>query len=251
MENHRQPSAKLAEKTLPGPLWQSLVDIFSPGIGDSVLVGGSALSGFYAAHRRSDDLDLITRGRESFRAASLSVKNLQNRGVDLQPAFSSAMYHRTVCERDNHQFTVDIVLDSAFFNVGRWHALEQGLVVASLETLLMTKSAAMVSRASEKDLYDLLWLLDHFPGLSLDQLIEYGRRIDRGIDRESLLLSLSGTVLREEACDFSLHPAIGARQVFVQIKSLQNQLVEDLADPGTARPPARLQEIARRVKKLR
>lgn len=251
MEDHRQPSAELAEQTLPGPLWQSLVDIFAPGIGDSVLVGGSALSGFYAAHRRSDDLDLVTRASESFRAASLSVKNLQERGVHLQHAFSSAMYHRAVCERDDHRFTVDIVLDSQFFDVGRWHALEQGPVVASLETLLMTKSAAMVSRASEKDLYDLLWLLEHFPGLSLDRLIAYGRRIDGGLDRESLLLSLSGAVLREEACDFSLDPSIGPRQVFEQIESLRNQLVEELADPGRARPPARLEEMARRVKKLR
>jgi hypothetical protein len=251
MENHQKPSFALAEKTLPRPLLQSLVDLFAPGLGDSVLVGGSALSGFYAAHRRSDDLDVYTRSEESFRALTLSIKNLRDRGVSFRREFSSAMYYRAACERDDHNFTIDGVLDAHFFEVGRWHSIENGLAVASLETLLMTKSAAMVSRAGEKDLYDLIWLFGHLPGLSLDEFIEYGRKIDGGLNRESLLLSLSGAVLKEEACDFSLDPAVGAGQVFAQIQSMQKQLIKELSDIRKVKPPRRLAEIVRRIKKLR
>lgn len=250
MEDNQEPSFALAERTLPRPLLLSLVDLFAPGLGDSVLVGGSALSGFYAAHRRSDDLDVYTRSKESFRAVSLSVKNLRDRGVSFQREFTSAMYYRAACERDGHHFTIDAVLDARFFEVGRWHSIENGLAVASLETLLMTKSAAMVSRASEKDLYDLIWLFNHLPGLSLDEFIEYGRKIDGGLNRESLLLSLSGAVLREEACDFSLDPAVGAGQVFAQVQSLQKQLVKELSVIRKVKPPARLAEIVRRIQKL-
>ena len=251
MEDHQKPSFALAERTLPRPLLRSLVDLFAPGLGDSVLVGGSALSGFYAAHRRSDDLDVYTRSKESFQAVSLSVKNLRERGVSFRHEFSSALYYQAACERDGHNFTIDVVLDTRFFDVGRWHSIERGLVVASLETLLMTKSAATVSRASEKDLYDLIWLFDHLPGLSLNEFIEYGRKIDRGLNRESLLLSLSGAVLKEEACNFSLDPAVGAGQVFKQIQSMQNQLIKELSDIRKVKPPTRLAEITRRIKKLR
>ncbi|MBN2498954.1 MAG: nucleotidyl transferase AbiEii/AbiGii toxin family protein [Deltaproteobacteria bacterium] len=251
MDDSLEPSFELAERTLPAPLLASLVDLFEGGLTDSVLVGGTALSGFYAAHRRSDDLDIYTESPDSFRAAGLAVRGLAARGVSFGDGFSSAHYQRTSCERAGHRFTIDLVLDARFFEVGKWHAIEKGICVASLETLLMMKSAALVSRASEKDLYDLIWLFGRFPDLTLDAFIEHGQRIDAGLNRESLLLSVSGAELHKAACGFALDPSLDAARVLAQIGSFRAQLVRELADIRKVKPPVQLEQIVKRVKKLR
>jgi len=124
------------------------------------------------------------------------------------------------------------------------------LVLATLETLLKCKIATLVSRASEKDLYDLLWLLDYFPKLSLDQFIQYGSQIDAGINQENLLLSLSGALLKQESCNFAIDPGITAKQIFKQIQSLRKKLIKQLADPRTVKIPPLLKEITQTIKKL-
>ena len=76
--------------------------------------------------------------------------------------------------------------------------------IASLTTLLRMKSAALVSRSSEKDLYDLIQLFNIFSDLNIATFIAFGQSIDSGVNAESMLASIGGTTLRQEACDFSL-----------------------------------------------
>ena len=59
---------------LPFPLLQALRHVFAQGLNDCVLVGGTALAGFYAGHRRSDDLDLFTGSATAFTQAVLAVR---------------------------------------------------------------------------------------------------------------------------------------------------------------------------------
>ena len=63
-----KPSLELAKKGLPAPLYQCLEYFFQQDIPSLILVGGTALSGFYAGHRRSDDLDLFTKNADSQKA---------------------------------------------------------------------------------------------------------------------------------------------------------------------------------------
>ena len=74
------------------------------------------------------------------------------------------------------------------------------IVVAGLPALLAMKAAALVSRCSEKDLYDLLWLFDAFPERELAELIELGRTVDRGVTGETLVYRIGSTELDRAAC---------------------------------------------------
>lgn len=55
------------------------------------------------------------------------------------------------------------------------------MIVAALRTLLAMKTAALLSRCAEKDLYDLLWLLGRYKELSLPEVIELGASVDAGV----------------------------------------------------------------------
>jgi len=251
MEDTYRPDVDLARKVLPGFLFDALLRIFEPGVPGCVLVGGTALSGFYAGHRRSDDLDLYTPDGQSFKIASLAVRQLAHHGVEIHDQQSTALYYRTVCRTGAASFTVDVVQDPAFFQVGKWHSTKEGIRVACLSTLLMCKAATLVSRASEKDLYDLIWLFDRFPALGPADLISLGQKIDGGLSAESILVSLSGAVLSEDACDFALDPGLSKKQIFARIQSLRKQLIEVLKDLGKVNPPPGLSEIVRRIKKVK
>lgn len=246
MEDPLRPDLELALRVLPAGLMQALSQIFAEGLPGCGLVGGSALSGFYAGHRRSDDLDLICADKDNFKAAGLAVRRLP-----IEEAHSSASYLRANCSLAGHDFTIDLVLDSNLFAVGRWHELGQGLRVASLETILMCKAGTLVSRASEKDLYDLIWLFEHREHMDLTRLMELGQRIDAGLDAESALLSLSGAILKEEACGFALDGSPAAKEIFEGIKAFRRELIRQLKDLDRVETPLGLAEIVRRIQKAR
>ena len=50
----QKPKSRLAADVLPAPLHRALTHVFSSGLSGCMLVGGTALAGYYAAHRRSD-----------------------------------------------------------------------------------------------------------------------------------------------------------------------------------------------------
>ena len=60
METVRQPDSSLAAQILPPPLYRALTHLSAQDLNGVMLVGGTALAGYYAGHRRSDDLDLFT-----------------------------------------------------------------------------------------------------------------------------------------------------------------------------------------------
>ena len=70
---HHQPDAELAKRVLPAQLHAALAHVFAQGIRDRMLVGGTAIAGYYAGHRRSDDLDLFVRDAKAHRATVLAV----------------------------------------------------------------------------------------------------------------------------------------------------------------------------------
>ncbi len=54
-----------------------------------MLVGGTALAGFYAGHRRSDDIGLFVQDELSFAEAKLTVASLDQLGAVLTQQHSS------------------------------------------------------------------------------------------------------------------------------------------------------------------
>jgi len=199
----RKPESGLAAEVLPPPLYRALTHLFSQGMDGTLLVGGTALAGYYAGHRRSDDLDLFTQDGVAHKAAVLSVKSLGEIGASFPEERSSARMVHATCRLDGHDFTVQVVLDSHLFAVGSGIEAGDGVVVASPETLLKMKAATLVRRASEKDLYDLAWFFERDDRLDVPTLIALGEEVDGGMNGEAVLISLVGTEMRKSACGFS------------------------------------------------
>lgn len=223
-----KPRLDLAEKILPRALLRAFLSVAEKSDSQMMLVGGTALAGFYAGHRRSDDLDLFCGSPFSFEATWRAVDLLEQEGAIITSRQSSQTYHRRVVEFLDHTFTIDVVLDESIFRVGTRLEAGERLGVASLETLLRMKSATLVSRASEKDLYDLLWLFDHFSDLSLAEFLALGKSIDAGVHPEAILSVLGSTRYASSACDFTIGDETPT-QALKRIQDLQKRLIREIS----------------------
>lgn len=233
-----EPDALLARKVLPGALLGALEHLYAGGNDAAMLVGGTALAGYYAGHRRSDDLVLFVRNPVAFEALRRRVATLQDVGATVRPQHTTPGFHRSLAELKGHAFTIDAVLDENVFRVGDYGICE-GVTVASLQTLLKCKAATLVSRCSEKDLYDLLWICTQNLSLGPKQLVDFGREIDAGVDAEAILIALTSTRLSEKACTFALSGGPSANQIFREVSSFKATLqlafdAELRGEPGPA-----------------
>lgn len=241
-----QPDSSLAAATLPAPLHQALVHVYAQGIAECMLVGGTALAGYYAGHRKSDDLDLFAKDRRAMTAATLAVESLAELGVDIQELQHTQQFYSAGCKLRDHDFTVQVVLDSNLFAVGSSLVASDGVHVADLDTLLKMKAATLMSRCSEKDLYDLRWLFGRFPELDAGNLVVLGAEIDGGMSAESALISLAGAPLTLASCGFSLSQS--AEEVLAEVQSLKERLGRAFEKVAQNRPPPAVGELIRRLK---
>lgn len=228
-----KPNAAFAPRCMPRALRQALIHIFERCPSGLWLVGGTALAAYYAKHRRSDDLDLFACDGASYEGAVRAVKSLRVLGAKFKSESTTPAYYRAFLSWQGHDFTVDVVLDEALHRVGEAFQAKDGVWVAGLSTLLAMKVACLVSRCSEKDLFDLDWLFQRVGDYAISDLIETGRKVDGGLTVETLLISLKGTVLRKEACDFLLERASlsvnqAVNQVFERIMALKRDLIARL-----------------------
>lgn len=240
---------QLAERVLPRPLLQALRHVFAQRIRDVMLVGGTALAGFYAGHRRSDDLDLFAGDPVAYRQAVLAVRSLRALGADVQERSHSNQFYRVVCSWQALDFTIDVVLDPHAFRIAGVNAAGD-VAVAALPTLLSMKAAALVSRCSEKDLYDLLWLFAAFPHRRCSDLVELGRDIDAGVSAETLLYSIGSADPEQDACGFAADFGVSAAAVYAGITALRRELLQALDRRLTAQAHTTLGEVVRRIERL-
>ena len=124
-----QPSSRLATSVLPAPLHRALVHMFAQGISDCMLVGGTALAGYYAGHRRSDDLDLFVRDSAAHRATVLAAKSLRDLHAYIVEQQNSSQFYSAACHLNDHDFTVQVVLDANLFDVGKSNEASDGVEV--------------------------------------------------------------------------------------------------------------------------
>jgi hypothetical protein len=244
-----EPSPSLAAEVLPKPLYQAIQHVFAHCGEGVALVGGTAIAGFYAGHRRSDDMDLFTRSEVSLRAAVLAVKSLKSIGAQIAEESQTPLYYHAVCRLGGHTFTADAVLDENLFRVGEFVKATPGILVATLHTLLAMKVATVVSRCSEKDLFDLKWLRGKYPHHTLAQLIEMAAKIDGGVNAENMLASLGGATLRESACDFSLDPKAAPARIFREIEAERWAWVGKLQAYLKAAPPPAIAALMKEMKR--
>jgi hypothetical protein len=222
---------------VPAALRKALRMIFAGSANGLWLVGGTALAGYYAEHRRSDDLDLFADTGPALKAAILAVRGLKKQGAVLTDETVSPSYFHAAVRFSGHEFTVDIVLDENLHRFGRALMTDDGVSVASADTLFALKVAALLSRCGEKDLFDLDWLLAHSSELAVGDLLACGARIDAGVTAEGLLISLGGTTLRREACGFLLADSpLTVVQVFHRIRVLRQDLIDRILRHQSTQP---------------
>jgi len=231
---------------LPAPLHHALRHVFSQGVDGCVLVGGTAIAGYYAGHRRSDDLELFVRDANALRATVLAVGSLQSLGATITVDQSTSQFCSVTASLEQHVFTAQVVLDAALFTFGAGQRAADNVVVATLDTLFKQKAATLVSRASEKDLYDLLWLLARRPELSIAEMVALGREVDQGVNAENMLLVLASTPSSEAACDFALHET--PAQVLVRINAFKTRLMDGLDRVARRQPAPKLGELIRALR---
>src|SRR3989338_2431390 len=160
-----KPKEFISSKAIPPAIVQAIHILFK-NCGEGIwLVGGTAIAGYYAEHRRSDDIDLFTKNTPSFQSAHASLKILEQNGVHLSNILHTPLYFHADAEYQKHRFTIDIVLDENIFKMGSGVRTKDGVNLADLETLFAMKCACLVSRCSEKDLFDLLWFFEKKGGI--------------------------------------------------------------------------------------
>lgn len=250
-----KPFPRISKKALPPALRESLKDIFANTGQGTMLVGGTALAGYYAEHRRSDDLDLFVAGAVDFENTYRAVQLLKRKKARFMNEYHTPAYFRTEVVWLKHTFTVDIVLDENLFRVGKAVRTDDRIWVADLETLFAMKSACLISRCSEKDLFDLDWLLARSGKWEIAELIESGSKIDSGLNPESLLISLKGANLRKESCHFLLPGSpVTVDQAYSKITSLHQMLIRKILEYEKNLPPSpeaqNLKKAVQEMKKL-
>lgn len=249
MGTGERPSIELAKRVLPAALLKALRHVFAQRLEGCMLVGGTALAGFYAGHRRSDDLDLFTANPTSQSAAVLAARSLELIGAVVEVRQTSNVYFRVRCRLDGHVFTVDISLAPAAFEAGGSVGLEGGIVVADLDLLLTLKAAALLSRCSEKDLYDLMWILERRSAMTLADVVASASTFDAGAVPEGFLISLTGTGLDKESCGFGLKGA-SKGTVFREVSRFKAGLVRGLRVLAKKGPPSPISELVKRARGL-
>jgi hypothetical protein len=242
----RKPESGLACEVLLAPLYRVLTHVFAQSTSGVILVGGTALAGYYAAHRRSDDLDLFTEDPLAQKAAILSVQSLRQLGSSFAHERSSAHFYHAACRLDGHDFTAQVVLDSNLFAIGSSLEADDGVVVATPETLLKMKAATLVSRASEKDLYDLAWFFREDDQLDIANLIALGKEVDGGMNGEAVLTSLVGVEMYESACDFSLSQ--NPKGVLTEVARVQKSLIQGVRSHLREQPAPPIAELIRKLR---
>jgi len=247
MEIKNEPDELLAAKALPRALKSAIEAVFAGGLPNVVLVGGTALSGYYACHRRSDDMDLFTADAVSHDMAVRAVKGLP--GIQLSDEQRSPAYYHAVAKSGEHRFTVSVVQDPNLFKVGKILTTPRGVNVIALETVWMMKAATLVSRCSEKDLFDLHWLTGRFGSPDVGEWVALGQKIDTGVNPEAILISLAGAQPRLEGCGFAEPFGVSAEDVLEQVRVFRKALIQVFQAHLEKAPVSA--EIGRLIRKLK
>lgn len=140
------------------PLQRELLPAFFAHERGFFLTGGAALAGFYLRHRETDDLDLFTHESEAFERGGRALRAAVDRvGGELGIRQDSPGYRRYVVTRGTEAVVVDLVWERVPSAFPDKHE-RAGIRIDPIEEILINKLTAVLSRAEERDVVDLLFL---------------------------------------------------------------------------------------------
>ncbi|MDQ3369153.1 MAG: nucleotidyl transferase AbiEii/AbiGii toxin family protein [Myxococcota bacterium] len=121
------------------------------------LTGGGALAGFHLAHRATDDLDLFTTDGAAFERGRFVLQDIAaSLPAVLEVRQQAPRFVRAVLSRAGAAVVIDLVHD-----LHQQHAIKSerdGIRYDPPDEILANKLTALVGRAEERDLVDVLCL---------------------------------------------------------------------------------------------
>jgi predicted nucleotidyltransferase component of viral defense system len=205
---------------LLSPLQRRILDAVSAELPGLFLTGGSALGPFYLGHRRSADLDLFTRDRDSYEGrVKQFVHLMESRGLAVVAGSAGPGFRRFVISDGQEDIPVDLALDTAE-QIAPPLVTPQGLAVDSLDDITANKLGAILGRAEERDYVDLYFLAK--AGRDPLAFLEAARRKDRGIDAATLAFVLSEVRIRRDP--EGLEQPLAAKTLEAFIEDLRRRL---------------------------
>lgn len=143
------------------------------------LTGGTALSEFYLAHRRSYDIDLFT-GENGliFPFCNMMGKHLVSEGYIVQTLRRFESFAEFDVKRDTESIRVQLAYDSPF-RFERPQMSELGVNVNDYKDIMVDKLLAFFGRWKHRDAVDLFFILKSEP---LESLLELAKQKDPGFD---------------------------------------------------------------------
>ena len=151
------------------------------------LTGGTALSAFYLAHRRSEDFDLFTSEEPLIAIVARKFKSaLENLGIKVNEIRSFSSFWEAVASNDDESFKIQLAYDSPFLLAE--FGEEEGLKFHSFEDIAAGKLLALYGRAEERDFIDVYCIVKSGK-ISLEKIIELGKKKDPGLDEYYLAIA--------------------------------------------------------------
>jgi hypothetical protein len=160
------------------------------------LTGGAALAGFHLGHRTTSDLDLFTRHDDAFERGPHVVADLAAAiGADLEVIQDAPGFRRIVLTRDEEALVIDLIRERSFQRHDRKAEID-GILVDPAAEILSNKLTALVGRAEERDLVDLM-LLER-AGHRIEDALEDALRKDGGCTPATLAWLLSEITIPDD-----------------------------------------------------
>lgn len=139
-------------------LQREVLDAFFQRERGFYLTGGAALAGFHLGHRTTDDLDLFTTQGAAFeRGRHVLLDVAAAIGGELHVRQDAPGFKRLVLTRRDEGLVIDLVRDTGVQR--HVEKLERdNIVIDPADEILANKLAALVGRAEERDLIDVMFL---------------------------------------------------------------------------------------------
>ena len=182
------------------------------------LTGGAALAGFYLGHRTTDDLDLFTRDDQAFERGRFVLADVAAAvGGTLEIRQDAPGFMRAVLTRAGDGVVIDLVKDKG---PGADKLERDHIVVDSAAEILANKLTALVGRAEERDLIDVLFL--ERAGYSVDAALGLAVAKDGGCTPATLAWLLSEITIPDEAV---LPGGVSQSELRAYVKQLVDRLL--------------------------
>ena len=171
------------------PLQRAILDAFFRVERRFFLTGGAALAGFYLGHRPTLDLDLFTLDPAAFETGRRALEEAAAfLGAAVAVRQRAPGFERYVVSLAEESVVVDLVLERVHQVTDQKRQVGT-ISVDPVEEILVNKLTAVLSRAEERDLIDLLFL--ERSGLKIEDWLPAALRKDGGCTPAALAWVLS------------------------------------------------------------